>query len=116
MMQERPTNSLASYRIPKKARSPSPPTNLDRIRVIQTYLKDRTTPEEERRRMERKARYMLQDYEETMGQIRDLRQAAETTTLRSERQAVLEEIDELEQIANNQQHALRGLRGSKDSN
>ena len=44
--------------------------------------------------MARKAKYMEQDYKENMGQIRDLREAAEATQLRSKRRAVVEEIHE----------------------
>ena len=115
-MQERPPNPLANYRIPRLRRSRSALSNLDRIRVIQTYLGDRLTPEEEQRRMTRKAEYMEQDLEENLRQIRDLREAAEATQSSSQRRAVREEIDELEQIVSHQRQALKGLRGNRDNN
>ena len=68
------------------------------------------SPSEQQTRLERKIHYLEQDYEENMGQIQDLRDLLDQRRSPKERQAIREEIDELEQIAHLQRQALRKLR------
>ena len=102
--------SWGTYKIPRKA----PTTTLsqeERSSLLQRYLGEADPVQNQRRRLNTKIRYLKQNQENNQQQREELAQMIATTADPADRQALKEEVREMDRIIRNQEYAIKGLQG-----